>query len=118
MLTKQEIEAYKPQCILHLNEQLPEILMNYYDDLFASCEPDSLAEYIQDWNFEDSMYGHYGIRNSDKGLWEATEDWLNNWAERIEEMATSEVMNTQMKQALTFIVMSQVEVEEEEMQQC
>jgi len=119
MLTQEEINAFKPQCILNLNEQLPGILMDYFGQrLYWSSPPMSLAEHITDWNFEDPMYGHYGQRNSDDGLWHATKDWLNNWAERIEEMVDSEVMQTQMKQALTFIVMTQVEVEEEEMQQC
>ena len=119
MLTKEQITAYKPLCILHLNEQLPEILMNFFDDLLVSSNHyNSLAEYIMDWNFDDSMYGHYGTRNTDKGLWDETEDWLGDWAERIEEMVDNEVMHTQMKQALTFIVMTQVEIEEEEMAQC
>ena len=116
MLTKEQITAYKPQCILHLNEQLPEILLTYYDDMSVLSRDMALAEFILDWNFEDSMYGHYGIRNNDKGLWEATEDWLNDWAERIEEI--SEGALEQMKQACTFIIMTQVEIEEEEMAQC
>jgi len=118
MLTKEQINALKPQAILHLNEQLPEMLKRFYDLKLTAGMKMSFPEFAVCWPFEDSMYCVNGDRDKDEGLFDATEDWLNDWLDRVEVIMTNPVGLENVLNAITKVIMTQVEVEEEEMQQC
>lgn len=116
MLTVEQIDAKKAKVIADLIDQLPRMLHSYLDMKMLDGWNQTFPEFVEDWDFTDDMFKDYGECVDTPELYEASAVWLEDWSERIGDIL--QASDQEIIKIITYVIMTQVEAEEEEMAQC